>query len=379
MAYNQIFGMVNTIANNISYTGNTVVNVSTFVAFAQDALSSPSGREGVYNQLYNMIGRTIFAIDNAKDEERGIVVDAFTYGSVLQKLSFITQQAETSSAWDINNPQNPFTVQRKQGIVAKYFEQDIPSFAWVDVAYDKQLQQAFRSPESLAGFTDALYTRMYNAYKIAKRGLANSAIAALMAYIYNDTTDLNAGRRVRHLLTEYNTAYSTNLTSATSLVDKGYLDFIRRTIITDKLNLDEMTHLYNTVGTAQSSQSIDRRSTEDDLNLDLSVALTTAYARYYGETYNEDYIQLPKHNEIVNWGIATSPQEIKISTDGSNDVNITNILGFMYDKDGVVATMDSEEFVSMYDKWNSRNVFKLAAERRYICDPTENAIIYLND
>lgn len=379
MAYNQIYSMVNTIANNISYTGNTVVDISSFVAFGQDVLSTPAGREGVYNQLYNLIGRTIFAIDTAKDEERGIVVDAFTYGSILQKLSFITQQAETSSAWDIKNPQNPYTVQGKQGIVAKYFEQDIPAFAWVDVSYDRQIQQAFRSPESAAGFTDALYVRMYNAYKIAKRGLANSAIAALMAYIYNDTTDLNASRRVRHLLTEYNKAYGTTLTSATALVDKGYLDFIRRTITTDKLNLNEMTHLYNTVGTAQNSQPVDRRSTEDDLNLDLSAALTTAYARYYGETYNEDYIQLPKHNEIVNWGIATSPQEIKISTDGSNDVNITNILGFMYDKDGVVATMDNERFVSKYDDWNERNVFKLSAERRYTCDPTENAIIYLND
>ena len=51
----------------------------------------------------------------------------------------------------------------------------------------------------------------------------------------------------------------------------------------------------------------------------------------------------------------------------------------MYDKDAVVATLDKERFVSVYDQWNARNVFKLTAERRYTVDPTENAIIYLND
>ena len=51
----------------------------------------------------------------------------------------------------------------------------------------------------------------------------------------------------------------------------------------------------------------------------------------------------------------------------------------MYDKDAVVATMDRSRFVSMYDQWNDRNVFKLTANRRYIADPSENGIIYLCD
>ena len=50
----------------------------------------------------------------------------------------------------------------------------------------------------------------------------------------------------------------------------------------------------------------------------------------------------------------------------------------MYDRDAVVATMDRSRFVSIYDEWNDRNVFKLAADRRYIVDPTENTIVYLN-
>ena len=104
-----------------------------------------------------------------------------------------------------------------------------------------------------------------------------------------------------------------------------------------------------------------------------------ALDKYYGDTFNEQYVKFPKHNEIVNWGSATAPDTIKVSLDsGTTTITVSNILGVMYDKDAVVATMDRSRFVNMYDQWNDRNVFKLAADRRYVIDPTENAIIYLN-
>ena len=72
----QIYSVVNTIAGNIKYTGSTVVDVSSFVAFAQDALSDTLKTEGVYNTLIDLIGRTIIATDEAEDDERGIVIDS---------------------------------------------------------------------------------------------------------------------------------------------------------------------------------------------------------------------------------------------------------------------------------------------------------------
>ena len=59
----QIYSVVNTIANNIGYTGSTVVDVTTFTAFAQAALTGV--KESVYSTLYDLIGRTVIAIDEA--------------------------------------------------------------------------------------------------------------------------------------------------------------------------------------------------------------------------------------------------------------------------------------------------------------------------
>ena len=377
MPAKQIYSMVNTMANNISYTGQTVVDTSTFVAFAQNALSSPNLTESVYSQMYDLIGKTVIAIDEAEDDGRGIVVDSFEYGAILQKFSFELQQAETSSEWDIANPENPYAEVRKTGIIQKFFENYIPTFSWKDVSYTTQLKEAFKSPESLAGFTDALYIRMRNAYKIAKTALADAAIGALMANIYSTETGAtptaNAARRVRHLLTEYNTAFGTTLTKATAMMNTNFLEFVRKQILIDKKNLNKMTKLYN-------DSSVERRTPEENIHLDLSLGLTTSYDKFFADAFGPDYVKLPKHNEVVNWGIATSPDEVKADWDGSGTpVDIANILGFMYDKDAVVATMDRSRFVSMYDQWNDRNVFKLTANRRYIADPSENGIIYLCD
>ena len=379
MPATQIYSIVNTIATNLQYTGSTVVDVSSFAAFASSVINGSV--EPVYSELYNLIGRTIVAVDEAEDDERGIVVDSFTYGSILQKLSFISQQAQTNSDYNIASPENPYTVTGKTGIVQKFFEQTIPTFCWEDVAYDKQIREAFHSPETLAGFIDGLYTRMYNAYKVAKLGLSDAAIGALVATVYNDSTDMNYSRRVRNLFTEFTTLYSdyASMTKDEAYITPAYLEYVRKQIITDKKNLNKLTHLYNTIGASGSEVPIDRRSTDADLQLDISLNLATSYAKYYGDTFNEQYVQFPRHNEVVNWGVATSPQEVVISIDGGQTtITVSDILAAMYDKDAVVATMDRSRFVNMYDQWNDRNVFKLAADRRYVVDPTENAIIYLN-
>lgn len=380
----QIYSIVNDIAGNIGYTGSKVIDISSFVKFGQDVLSDTLLTESVYNKIIDRIGKTVIAIDEAEDEGRGIVVDAFEYGSILQKLSFQLQAAETSSEWDPAHPESPYDETAKDGIIQKFFEQYIPAFSYKDVSHTDQLKEAFVSPQALQGFLDALYTRMYNAYKLAKQGLSDAAIAGIMVAIYNDCApsagshvqNVNAARRVRHLLTEYNTNVNTGtaLTDATSMQNADYLDWVRKQILIDRKNIAKMNKLYN-------DGSVERRTKEEDIHLDLSIRLTASYAKYWGDTYNDEYVKLPKHNEIVNWGIATAPETVKVTLDSSDTTGTTiaKVLGFMYDKDAVVATLDKVRFVSFPDAWNNRVCMKLTAERRYVADISENGIIYLND
>ena len=165
MPASQIYPVVNTINKNLKGSNQTVVDPSGFAVFASNTING--SLEPVYSTIYNLIGRTMIAIDEAEEDERGIIVDAFEYGSIERKLSYIAQDSQSNSDYDIQNPESPYAVTPKSGIVQKFFEQTIPTFSWEDVQYDKQLREGFHDPESLAGFLDGLYTRMYNEYKIA--------------------------------------------------------------------------------------------------------------------------------------------------------------------------------------------------------------------
>ena len=375
---NQIYAIANALSKNLGYTGSNVIDATSFTAFASSTLSG--SKDAVYKAIYKLIGATVVAIDEAEESGRGITVNGMEYGAILRKLSFITQDASTSSEWDIEHPENPYEVEAKGGIVAKYFEIAMPTFSYTDAAYDHQLREAFHGPEELAGFVDGLYIRQTNAYRRAKLGLEDAAIASLMGTITADSTDANYSRRVRHLVTEYNTIYGTSLTSATAYDNADYIDYVRETLITDRKNLNKLTSLYNTVGATGSEVLIDRRTKAEDLKLDVSLGFSKKLGRYYADAYNEEFITLPSFNEVVNWGIATDPATAKISLDGgTTTTSITNILGLMYDRDAVVCTQDRTRFGSTYDDWHERNVFKLTANPRHMVDPKETAFVYLTD
>lgn len=372
----QAYDFVNDLIDNSTYTGQHVSDVAGLVAFGEDLQTDPALKEQVYNYLYDRIGKTINAIDTAPDpNRRNVLVDEYLFGAILQKISFKMQNAETASEWDIEHPQNPYEVVRKEGIIAKYFHRNINAFAWVDVIYDRQLREAFINAGALDGFTSALMTRMENARRTSEQGLIDVAIATMIAAIYAEATaatpGVNASRRVRHLLTEFNRTYGTSLTSDDAYMNQNYLDYVRQQIEIDRKNLDRLTRLYN-------DGSVERRSSADSLNLDLSVRLTEAYNKYYGDTFNERYVQLPKYYEVVNWGIATKPESIAVELDEVN-YELDHILGVMYDRDACVCTFQHSRNVSKVDEWNERVVTKSESERSFICDPSENVIVYFND
>ena len=115
---------------------------------------------------------------------------------------------------------------------------------------------------------------------------------------------------------------ATELTNDTSRQNANYLDFVRRTLIKDRENMNKLTKLYN-------DATVERRTTPDELNLDVSLDFATAYDKFWADSYNESYVQLPKHNTIVNWGIATAPETVKIKLAADGDtITINKIIAF---------------------------------------------------
>lgn len=370
MTVNQIYSTINDIAENMTEGKTHVIDTSSFVNFGTLVLSSATNKEKFYNQLVDRIGRTVFAIREYQRQNRNVTVDSFTFGCILQKVSYKMQDAENNSSWDVNAT-NPYTLTPKQGVIQKLFAQDLPTFSYTDVILTRQLESAFIKPENMASFFNGLYIRMRNALEVDLEGMDNYAIASLVAEVNNEVvTDSTNARRARNLLAEYKTIHtSSTLTEDTCLDDKDFLEFVCVEIGTVIPFLGKLTTMYN-------NGEVERVSKPDDLVVEVSSIFEKKYNVYLkSNTYHDEMVNLPNFNAVPYWIEPTTPMNIKVGAE-EEAKEIKNVICIMRDKDAVVDTLEFEKFSSMYDDFNERTYIKLSADRRYIVDTSENCVFF---
>ena len=372
MKINQIYSTINEIANNMQYTGNTVVDTTTFADFGKHVLSSDNNRETFYNILVDRIGRTAFAIREYKAQGLDIRVDAFTFGAIYQKIRFGHKESEDSSSWN-NSGDNPYTVVSNTKLIQNLYNGKLGTFSYVDIIYDHQLESAFASPTQMGSFFNSLYTNIYNELESSSYGLELYTLNSLIGALYSnfETTP----KRCRKVLTEYNTLFTKELTSENALTDKAFLDWLQKEFKKAKDNMKQLTRNYN-------DGSVNTHTDENNLSFYILNDVAYSYDTYYSEKFNAEFVKLPRYKSLVNFGQASNPDVVKVSIDINNtgvstEVTVNNVIGIMCDKDACVCTLDREREISMYDKWNARTPIKVEADRRYIIDLSENAILWV--
>lgn len=383
MKVNQIYSVVNDIAQNVTSGTTTVVDATGFITFGNMVRNDLKLTDMVYNQLWDRIGRTVFAIRNYKRKGRQVRVDSFEFGALLQKISYKLQNAEESSIYS-NTAQNPYELQPKGGIIQKIFEGILPAFSHVDVQMNEQLWSAFDSPTAFAGFVSGLYTRMDNAYEVAVEGLEDATVAASIGYLVNDSGNRNYSRRHRNLLAEYRALYPddaevTALTAANCLRNKRFLEYMATELAQVPQFIGKLTSMYN-------DGTVERTTAVEDLIVELSLDAATAFDVYLSaNTFHKELVKLPNYSTVPYWSTPAEPDQVNIKIkvpDSTGEaieektVNVTGIIAYFRDREAAVCTLDREKNITLPDKWNSRICFKREAARRYLVDTSENSILF---
>lgn len=373
MTRNQIYAVVNNLASNTTAETTIVVDHTSFISFGQEVINNNQLKDIVYGKLYDMIGRTIFALDEYTADSRNIAVDEFTFGAILQKISFKLQNASEDSDWKFPKGNSPYEVEPKDGIIQKLFKRNLGVFEYDDVLVSRQINSAFTSESNFAGFVNSLYQRMRNSRELAKENLANETVATLVTEVYKETTDNPAvnARRVRNLLAEYKVINPTStLTADTCLRDHDFLEFACVEMSNVIPFMAKLTSRYN-------NGEVERRTTKDDLIVELNSQLESYIEVYLkSNTYHDELIKLPNYSTIPYWQNPTNPLTIS-TNDGSTTTTIDNVLAIYRDKDASACTLEYERTVSFYDEWNDRTPIKMTAERSYIVDTSENVVIFI--
>lgn len=377
MTVNSIYSLVNDL-RDMGVGGNSisVVDTSTFMSFGNAVLSSSSDKDLFYSTLVDRIGYTYLKAKAIKSKLFDFLsITPVEFGAYLQKVQTKTiARAEEQTRYRYVDP---FTVKTSDNtdFTQKLFKAR-GSYNLNKLYWDTQLNTAFTNESAFASFVNLIATDLLNGVELSKDELARSEIATMIANIVaNGKTT-----QVRHLLTEYNTLNSTNLTADTARRDLEFLKYMCSEMSLVETRMKDVSTLYNEEGAERWSDGSDTKFLiHSEIASDIDSYLQA-------DTFHEEYLAKPSMTKKINYfqnqgtGSFTDTSTISITLDGGNTTtSVADIIAVLYEKDKVGVMFDKFRMDSIYNPASEcTNTFAKYDLGGYV-DESENGVVFLLD
>lgn len=381
MEVKQIYELVNDVTSEI--TGKTDLvkeNLSNVVDIGKELFDS-TDVDNYVKTLVDRIGRTVFVNRVYKGRVPSVIMDAWEFGSVLQKISADLPTAVENESWELENgtSYDP-NVFYKPTVSAKFFNSKV-TFEIPMSFTEKQVKESFNSATELNGFISMLYNSVEKSMTVKVDSLVMRTINNMIAQTFD-----NGGSRSVNLLSGYNTAMGLSGNDVLT-VDKAMTDpnFIRYATLQLALYADRL----GTLSTVFNIGGKERFTAKEDLHIVLLSDFAQASKIYLqSDTYNKELVALPKYESVPFWqGSGTTYGFDKTSAvnvtikDGvsTKDVSVSGVLGVMFDRDCLgVSNLDKRVTTNYNPKAEFfTNWYKFDAG--YFNDLNENFVLFYID
>lgn len=387
----QIYSIVNGITSEI-LGDSSVVNedLSNIVEVGtQIANLGSAAFENYTRSLIDHIGRVVFVNRPYAGSAPSVLMDAWEYGSILEKIQAEMPVAQENDSWALEDgyvyEQDTF---RKPVVSAKFYNSKTTFETQMSFA-ERQVKSAFDSVSQLNAFFSMIDTAIYNGQTVKTDGLImrviNNAIANTINAEFAGGSGYAAGTGVRavNLLYLYNqtVAEADRLSSFTDAISKP--EFIRFCAYTMSLYQDRMrklSTLFNIGGKARFTPA-------DRLHFIMLNDFAKAADIYnQSDTFHEQFTALPNAETVPFWqgsgtGYAlssTSAINVTVDTDSGSTATISasGIIGVMFDRDALGVCNQDRRVTTHY---NARaeffnNWYKVDAQ--YFNDFNENCVVF---
>jgi len=384
MDVKQVYALMNLAKSQITGAEKIdVIDASSFVSFGDAVLGNSANRDNFLGIIAPEIAKTVVrTLDTFDIAYRNIMVDGFTFGTFLRKLTVRLLPAHETESWNVGSqdfvPTN-FKID-KPDVTQKLFT-GIKTFEFDLTIPDNLFRGSFRSAEDMGALitamTDALITSVKLYVNYANRLAVNTAIARV----------IDDGKRVVHVLTEYGQA---GLTPEQALRDSGLLAFTGTKIDEHIAYMREPSVLYN-------EEKELRATSRDNMHVFLNRAFTSATKRYLqANTYWKDLVELPLFEEVVAWQGLVTEAEGELQTlptfkntstidmtikkgDTTTTVNQSYIIGALFDRQHVFTTLYDNRMHTDRNNRNEYTNYTNIVDIGHGVDPSENALVFVLD
>ena len=394
MEVKQIYTLINSVSGEVLGRTDIVTEDLTGIVDLGKEVFNQSAVDNYVKSLVNHIGKVIFVNRPYAGKVPSVLMDAWEFGSVLEKISADVPEAEENDTWNLTDGQSyDQDVFHKPTVTAKFFNSKVTFEVPVSIT-ERQVKESFSNAAQLNGFISMIYAAVEKSMTIKADALImrtiNNMIAETVladAQAFGATAagdmagaDLSSASTARcvNLLKLYNdkTGASTKLTAAKAITDPDFIRFASYVMGTYADRLQSISTVFNVGGK-------ERFTPKDMLHVVLLSDFAKAAQTYlYSDTFNRGDVLLPQAETVPFWQGSgqnyefASTGNINIKESGGKAVEISGVLGVMFDRDALgVCNLDRRVTTNYNAKAEFfNNYYKFDAG--YFNDTNENFVVF---
>lgn len=394
MDVTQIYKLINSVSGEVLGKTGIVTDDLTGIVDLGKEVFNQNAVDNYVKSLVNHIGKVIFVNRPYAGKVPSVLMDAWEFGSVLEKISADVPEAEENDTWNLTDGKSyAQDVFHKPTVTAKFFNSKVTFEVPVSIT-ERQVKESFSNAAQLNGFISMIYAAVEKSMTIKADALImrtiNNMIAetvladarAFGATAAGDMTGANLASastaRCVNLLKLYNdkTGASTKLTAAKAITDPDFIRFASYVMGTYADRLQSISTVFNVGGK-------ERFTPKDMLHVVLLSDFAKAAQTYlYSDTFNRGDVLLPQAETVPFWQGSgqnyefASTGNINIKESGGKAVEISGVLGVMFDRDALgVCNLDRRVTTNYNAKAEFfNNYYKFDAG--YFNDTNENFVVF---
>lgn len=385
MNFEQAAAVLNNIRKQV--TGETAaapVNTSQFISIGTTILQA--GYEPTLSAITQMIAKTIFSIRPYNRKFGGIKMDEQQWGAIVRKLAIVDTDWETDTHYDLIDGQSMdhYVIKKSPVLQLNFYGQNV--FERHMTIYTNQLDSAFANPSEFGRFMAMLTQNIMDMIEQNHESIARMTIGNFIG------AKVSQNNGVIHLLTEYNAETGiTPALTATTVYDPQYFGdfckwmFARIATLTSLMTERSQEFQINVTGKA-----INRHTPFDMQKVYIYAPLMNEMkSRVLSATFHPEFIDYADVEAVNYWQSIQSPMRLNVTpvylkADGTYDTaaaqNITNLVGFIFDRDALGYTMVNER--AAVTPLNAKGLYfnqYWHETSRWYNDQSEKAVVLLLD
>ena len=383
MEVKQIYTLVNEITNELLGSAIVKEDLSNVVDVG-NAVFNADKVDNYVKSLVNHIGRVIFVDRVYSGSVPSVLMDSWEFGSVLEKISCDLPEAYVNRAWELQNgaTYDP-NVFYKPSVSVKFYNSKV-TFEIPLSFTEMQIKESFSNAEQLNGFLTMLYNSVEKSMTIKLDSLImrtiNNMIGETIHHEIPESANYSTKSTIKavNLLKLYNDSHSTTITADKCLDNPEFIRYATYIISVYGERITKISTLFNIGGKERfTPKDVLRCVLLSDFKKASEVFLKSGL-------YNEQYATLPESDSVPYWqgsgenyGFSDITKiHIQLASDNTTEIQMTGILGVMFDKDALGVSNLNRRVTTNYNPKAEfyTNFYKF--EAGYFNDMNENFVVF---